>query len=85
MGEVVTAVVTGFVSALMAFVAVAVFTGRQIGDLRGDIGDLRGEIAELRTEVRSDIHRLDGKFDQMMFELLRHVREGGHQPPPQAA
>ncbi len=54
-------------------------------ELKGDIGTLRGEITDLRSEVRSDIRRLDEKFDRLMFELLHHIREGGHQPPPQAA
>ena len=54
----------------------------EIADLRTDLGgeigslrtDLRGESVDLRTEVRADIRRLDEKFDQMMFEVLRHVR-----------
>jgi hypothetical protein len=78
MSDVSTAVITGFVSAFTMFLAVVAFTGRQIGDLKGDIDTLR-------TEVRSDIRRLDEKFDRMMFELLHHIRKGGHQPPPQAA
>lgn len=100
MNEVGTAVVTSFVSAFTLFLALVTFTSRQHRDLKsdlkgdiaelkselkGDIAGLKSELESTRTEVRADIHRLDGKFDQMMFELLRHVREGGHQPPPQAA
>lgn len=96
MTDVGTTVITSFVSAFTLFLALAAFTSRQtkdvkgdIGELRtevkGDIGTLRGEITDLRSEVRSDIRRLDEKFDRLMFELLHHIREGGHQPPPQAA
>jgi hypothetical protein len=96
MSDVGTTVITSFVSAFTLFLALAAFTSRQtrdvkgdIGELRtelkGDIGTLRGEITDLRSEVRSDIRRLDEKFDRLTFELLRHVRDGGHPTPPQAA
>ncbi len=66
---VITAVITGFISALGTFISVAAFVGRRI------------------DRVDDDIHALDEKFDRkfdiLMLELLRHVREG--HPPNQAA
>ena len=66
---VITAVITGFISALGTFISVAAFVGRRI------------------DRVDDDIHALDEKFgrkfDILMLELLRHVREG--HPPNQAA
>jgi hypothetical protein len=100
MSDVGTAVVTSFVSAFTTFLALAAFISHQTRDvksevksdidglrteLKSDIGRLDGKIDGLRTEVKADISRLDEKFERLMFELLRHFREGGHPPPPQAA
>ncbi len=100
MSDVSTAVITGFVSAFTMFLAVVAFTSRQCRDvkselsrqcrdvkseLKEDIGSLRADVGELRTEVRTDIRRLDEKFERLMFELLRHFRSEGHPPPPEAA
>jgi hypothetical protein len=89
MSDVSTAVITGFVSAFTMFLAVVAFTSRQCRDvkseLKEDIGSLRAEVGELRTEVKTDIRRLDEKFERLMFELLRHFRSEGHPPPPEAA
>ncbi|MGH9037037.1 MAG: hypothetical protein ACRD0O_14845 [Acidimicrobiia bacterium] len=89
MNDVSTAVITSFVSAFTLFLAIAAFTSRLIKDVKGEIGNLRtelkNEIGGVRTELKSDIARLDDKFERLMFELLRHFREGGHPPPPQAA
>ena len=82
MTDVSTAVVTGFVSAFTMFLAVVAFTGRQIRELKSD---LRDEMREMKTELRMDVGRLDEKFERLMFELLRHVGDSGHEPPPQAA
>jgi hypothetical protein len=78
MNDVPTAVITGFVSAFTMFLAVAAFTSRLIGTAKSEI---KADINRLDT----GINRLDEKFERLMFELLRHFREGGHPPPPQAA
>jgi len=100
MSDVGTAVVTSFVSAVTLFLALATFTSRQTRDLKselkgdiaslrtelkGDNASLKTEIESTRTELKADIGRIDEKFDRLLFELLRHFREGGHPPPPQAA
>ncbi|HEY3239567.1 MAG TPA: hypothetical protein VGL92_08390 [Acidimicrobiia bacterium] len=89
MSDIPTAVITGFVSAFTMFLAVVAFTGRQVRDvkseLKADIGEVRADLHGLRSELKADIGRLDDKFERLMFELLRHFREGGHPPPPQAA
>ncbi len=89
MSDVSTAMITGFVSAFTMFLAVVAFTSRQCRDvkseLKEDIGSLRADVGELRVEVKTDIRRLDEKFERLMFELLRHFRGEGHPPPPEAA
>jgi hypothetical protein len=66
---VITAVITGFISALGTFISVAAFVGRRIDRVDDDIHALD--------------EKFDRKFDILMLEPLRHVRKG--HPPNQAA
>jgi hypothetical protein len=70
-----TTLITGFLTAVTTFVSLAAFVGRRVDRLDERIGRMDGKIDRLDE-------KLDRKFDTLMLELLRHVREGH---PPNAA